>query len=160
MNIPVLEGNDAEAYYRLRLEALETEPFAFSGDPELMRKGKAQDYLERIRPQPEGSFGWELSRMESWWAWWDSAASNMLSCATRPRLGNPRDRLGAGQGRRQGAHASPHRTGSHLSRSDSTALGGDHSASGGSSPLPFARLRTVEGEARSMKKRFSWIARG
>ena len=56
MEIRLLDASDVAAYYALRLEALENEPCAFSGDPERMRRRTPEDYLQRIRPEHEGNF--------------------------------------------------------------------------------------------------------
>lgn len=56
MEVCALDETELEAFYALRVEALQTEPSAFWGPPELMRQQKPEDYLERVRAQPQGNF--------------------------------------------------------------------------------------------------------
>lgn len=49
MKIRKLTENDAEALWRLRLQALETDPVSFAESPEELKRTKAEDYAARLR---------------------------------------------------------------------------------------------------------------
>src|SRR5258708_17782401 len=49
MNIRKLTENDAEALWRLRLNALETDPVSFAESPEELERKTAEEYASRLR---------------------------------------------------------------------------------------------------------------
>jgi len=49
MNIRKLTENDAEALWRLRLHALETDPVSFAESPEELKRTTAEEYASRLR---------------------------------------------------------------------------------------------------------------
>jgi ribosomal protein S18 acetylase RimI-like enzyme len=56
MEIRVLTADDAPEYSRLRLEALESEPEAFSSSPEAHRALGMNEVRARLSPNPAGNF--------------------------------------------------------------------------------------------------------
>ncbi len=57
MTFRTLQPSDAAAYWRVRLEALETEPEAFGKAPEEFRELSVEDISKRLSGMREGSFG-------------------------------------------------------------------------------------------------------
>jgi ribosomal protein S18 acetylase RimI-like enzyme len=56
VSIRKLTENDAEALWRLRLYALETDPISFGESPEELRKMTVEEYASRLRPGDTGNF--------------------------------------------------------------------------------------------------------
>lgn len=56
MNIRQLTENDAEALWRLRLYALETDPISFGEAPEELQKMTVEEYASRLRSGGTGNF--------------------------------------------------------------------------------------------------------
>ena len=56
MNIRRLTENDAEALWRLRLYALETDPISFGEAPEELQKMTVEEYASRLRSGSSGNF--------------------------------------------------------------------------------------------------------
>lgn len=55
-SIRKLTESDAEALWRLRLYALETDPISFGESPEELRKTTAEEYASRVRSRDTGNF--------------------------------------------------------------------------------------------------------
>jgi ribosomal protein S18 acetylase RimI-like enzyme len=56
VNIRQLKENDAEALWRLRLSALETDPISFGEAPEELRKMTVEEYASRLQSGGTGNF--------------------------------------------------------------------------------------------------------
>jgi ribosomal protein S18 acetylase RimI-like enzyme len=56
VSVRKLDESDAEALWRLRLQALETDPVAFAESPEEHKRATIQEFASRLRSGGEGNF--------------------------------------------------------------------------------------------------------